>query len=93
MNQHTKKPWRLGDAGYTIFGPKTENPLPTVVAKVFHKENATFIVRAVNSHEELLEAAKMAFKLLEKMPVTNTRSKENETYGYLANAIAKAEGR
>lgn len=30
----TQGPWRIGDAGNTIFGPKTDAPAPVMVASV-----------------------------------------------------------
>lgn len=32
--QHTPGPWRVGDAGATVFGPRTEAPSPTTVATI-----------------------------------------------------------
>ncbi len=30
--QHTPGPWRIGDAGHTVFGPKTDQPAPVQIA-------------------------------------------------------------
>lgn len=30
--QHTPGPWRTGDAGLTVFGPKTDEPAPVTIA-------------------------------------------------------------
>lgn len=32
MTKHTKGPWRIGDFGQTVFGPKTEEPAPVTIA-------------------------------------------------------------
>ncbi len=29
---HTPGPWRIGDAGHTVFGPKTDQPAPVQIA-------------------------------------------------------------
>ena len=59
--EHTPTPWRIGDAGHTVFGPPNGTPSPVTIAplsiaKGAGKANARFIVRAVNSHEALVEA-------------------------------------
>lgn len=59
MNEtkHTPGPWRVGDAGATVFGPKKpDGSLPEIIASRLKGDNARFIVRAVNCHDELLEA-------------------------------------
>ena len=62
MSEHTKGTWRIGDAGHTVFGPKTDNPSPETIASGLSKANAKFIVRACNSHADLLEACKKLVK-------------------------------
>ena len=68
MGTHTPTPWRIGDAGHTIFGPPNGNPAPEVIATVRKRENAATIVTACNEHErlkalnaELVEALEMLF--------------------------------
>ncbi len=56
MTTHTPGPWRIGDAGRTVFGPKTDNPSPETVASGLSRANAAYIVKAVNNHAQLLEA-------------------------------------
>lgn len=48
----TPRPWRIGDAGHTIFGPKTSAPSPKTVARDLSKEDARIILAAVNTAEE-----------------------------------------
>ena len=60
-SEHTPTPWRVGDAGNTVFGPKTDKPAPQIIADLMgcgenRKANAAFIVRAVNSHDLLVNA-------------------------------------
>lgn len=50
--------------------------------------NATFIVRAVNSHEELLEALKDALRIVQAY-----RPQAERTISQSQAAIAKAEGK
>ena len=63
--------WRIGDAGHTVFGPPNGNPSPQTIANVKHGEDARFIVRACNSHADLLAACEAIAKLLGSMgPIT-----------------------
>lgn len=60
MSKHTPGPWRIGDAGYTVFGPPNGNPSPETVAATTHKKNARLIAAA----PELLAACEaMATRL------------------------------
>ena len=55
--QHTPGPWRIGDAGNTVFGPKTDRPSPQTIATlsvIDHEANGRLIAAA----PELLSAAK-----------------------------------
>ena len=49
----TSTPYRLGDAGHTIFGPKNGNPSPVTVATCLNDENAHFLVTAANAYESM----------------------------------------
>ena len=42
----TPGPWRVGDAGYTVFGPPNGKPSPTVVALVRNKADAPLLAAA-----------------------------------------------
>jgi len=53
---HTPTPWRIGDAGRTVFGPPNGNPSPETVAHTT-RADAAFIVRAVNSHAAFMSLA------------------------------------
>lgn len=54
MKHHTKGPWRVGDAGATIFGPSNGTPTPETIATITHapivsdqkKANARLIAAA-----------------------------------------------
>jgi hypothetical protein len=59
---HTPGPWRIGDAGQTVFGPKTDHSAPVTVALMpTPSERVSFLERKANSKlvaaaPELLEA-------------------------------------
>lgn len=53
--KHTKGPWRIGDAGFSVFGPKqSDGSLAETIATVKRKENTQLIAAA----PELLQALK-----------------------------------
>jgi hypothetical protein len=43
---HTPGPWRIGDAGHTIFGPPNGSPCPEIIAHGLTKANARLIASA-----------------------------------------------
>ena len=96
---HTPTPWKV--SGNQIQSEKLNNygnwillemPLrkePTMQDMTEEdKANAEFIVHAVNAHDELVEACKLA---LDVLSYDEPRSTKTETI--LKNAIAKAEGK
>ena len=44
--QHTPGPWRIGDAGHTVFGPPNGNPAPKVIAPNLSRDDARLIAAA-----------------------------------------------
>ena len=56
MSTHTPGPWRVGDAGHSVFGPPNGNPSPESIALVKDKNNTHLIAAAPG----LLQAAKNA---------------------------------
>ena len=58
QTEHTPRPWRIGDAGHTVFGPKTDAPSPQTVASNLTRANVALIGRAVNSAPEIFEQLK-----------------------------------
>ena len=64
QSKHTATPWRESnnDENGLIVGPRGEN-----IAEIFYSPDRPFIVRAVNSHELLLEACEEANRQLETM--------------------------
>lgn len=97
--KHTQTPWevRKASAGHSAITGEHYfdyilEPLNVMVERTTGEESkdAAFIVRAVNSHEELLEACReslILFKHLGKLPA------DFLAVELLEKAIAKAEGK
>ena len=104
MNQktestHTPGPWRIGDAGNTVFGPPNGSPSPERVATVhggtrdqvaidralIMKANARLIAAA----PELLKIARDYLDVIKAC----VGGEENQTVNEVQNIIFKAEGR
>jgi hypothetical protein len=81
MSEHTTGPWRIGDAGVTVFGPPNGNPSPKTVANVKSKADAKLIAAA----PELLDAAMAALDYY-----AQTGNDDAPTAVELRAAIAKA---
>ena len=64
-SKHTPGPWRIGDAGCTVFGPKTDEPAPKTVASITRnpmpsneqRANAALIAAAPDMRHALAETA------------------------------------
>lgn len=99
--KHTPTPWRVGDAGATVFGPKTDSPSPKTIATVSvhtvigeeNKANAAFIVRAVNAYEQDQEIKKDLLRVCKMIyDFDNEQDKFAEPWMIeLGEVIAKAE--
>ncbi len=94
---HTKTPWKVADQKEYIYANNRTSVAKTLTIDCPFMEaaaNSAFIVRAVNSHEELLDTLKgitKAFKKLsEKYEPDHT---DAEWLAHATEAIAKAEGR
>jgi hypothetical protein len=92
QTQHTPGPWRLGDAGATIFGPKNGNPCPEMIASVKKRANAEFILRACNSHADLLRLCKQALEMVQDPTSAADDLSLLSFETSLEQAIVKAEG-
>jgi hypothetical protein len=66
--KHTPTPWRVGDAGFTVFGPKTDQPSPVTIAPCKSKANAAHIVKCVNLHDELVDFALEVQRIVKEKP-------------------------
>mgnify|MGYP001616065386 FL=1 len=83
MTQHTPGPWRVGDAGRTIFGPPNGEPSPETIAEIRLRKNARLIAAA----PELFEALKVC-----QVRIFMLEGSENNEYQTATDAIAKATG-
>jgi hypothetical protein len=45
-NKHTPGPWRIGDAGFTVFGPPKPGAFPETIATIKSRANASLIATA-----------------------------------------------
>ena len=94
--KHTPLPWHTDDTGleptsWINIYPKNEECLPLCSVRHYSKElkaNAKFIVKACNSHYELLEALKHASHAIKNAKNYNMLVLAK----YLDGAIKKAEG-
>ena len=96
--KHTPGPWRIGDNGITIFGPKTELPSPVTIAKLLpptvrvdqeeRKANALLIAAAPDllvMLQRLLDEVKMSEAAMSHIaPLTLEQA---------SNALAKTKGK
>lgn len=80
-SQHTPGPWRIGDAGFTVFGPPKPSALPETIAPVKNRANARLIAAA----PDLLAA-------LEALAALPNKHRPEEMWEAARAAIAKARG-
>jgi len=85
--QHTPTPWKHDKRGGDI-----RNKEGMLIASGFRYENAAFIARAVNAHEEMLNALKLALKTMYANPDANM-DMITGCSTTIKQAIAKAEGK
>jgi len=87
MKKHTPGPWRIGDAGATVFGPPNGNPSPQTIAhmgKTDCKANAKLVAAA----PDLLHACERALEILDAEPEACGIHKAHREI--IQNAITKA---
>ncbi len=97
MTQPTKGPWKAGPRNtFDSIPIYCENPSIPPLAYVVklvdndtQRANAAFIVRACNSHEELLEALR---HVEENLSQQSEETFEHEL-AHIRHALARAEGR
>lgn len=80
---HTPTPWDVDIMGY-LRGPSNENILEV-------KENAAFIVKAVNCHEELLAACKSILWWINQEKVPYLMDTDDNPGEKIRQALAKVE--
>ena len=90
--KHTPGPWRVGDAGASVFGPKD---LPVTVAKLVHPNSAN--ARLIAAAPELLDALMQLLQAFEadkniapKMTIKTSFETNGQTINKALAAIAKA---
>lgn len=86
--QHTPTPWKIEES-YVGARYMVRSAHGDETAMTRYREDAAFIVRAVNCHEELVEALKGAVRAIEYLSGT---TKHGLIYEAAKQAIAKAEG-
>lgn len=99
MNAHTSTPWHLGSDKLTVFAdcgqiirePATGKFLQAPVD--VEMANAAFIVRACNSHDELVEALKQVMGWISNWSPNFETDEDWQTVAkpQILSAIAKAE--
>lgn len=86
--RHTPGPWRVGDAGSTVFGAPGSRPL--MVASITHRivPDATqrANARLIAAAPEMLDALRLVLRQGEAI------HPDMSTLSYVREAIAKAEG-
>ncbi len=96
---HTPGPWRVGDAGKTIFGPPNGNPSPETVAHVTHKKNVP-LLQAAPALLEALKKTREELRTLQHSLETGHDGIDHVAFlarllrrnGFISDAIAQAEG-
>ena len=90
---HTPIPWRTAsdELGYFRCVEKDDRLIARLpsVDSLQAERDAAYIVRAVNAHEELLDACKKAAQWMTDNSIVG--KKQNETFYALRDAIAKVE--
>ncbi len=101
MSKHTKLPWKITDenrAGDIYIGNKDMHVLivtPQLLGDSTGPANAEYIVRACNSHEDLLKACEKSWKLLQEVARMNIQpfpTMAVDLNNELRELIAKATG-
>lgn len=86
---HTPLNWELlefDDGSYNIHNPENGGTIAVNVSK----DDGKFIIRAVNSHYELVEACKL---IVENCELNSTWDKVGQGYYKAKQALAKATGK
>ncbi len=90
-SKHTPGPWRVGDAGFTVFGPPNGTPSPETIATVRQgKINARLIAAA----PDLYEAAKrVLIGTVARDECEDANGNVYPEFKALESALNKAEGK
>lgn len=82
---YTPGPWRVGDAGLTVFGPPNGTPAPEIIAPCRSRANA----RLIAASPDLLG---MLYKIKDAIASTCKTPNDKCLRCDIMNLIAKAEG-
>ena len=98
MSEHTPEPWttECNVPGETPVRITTTHVLASTICWAASPEDAEFIVRACNSHEDLLEACKEAIRQSDESLAEDGGFRLPEAqriYDMVTAAVAKAEGK
>lgn len=85
---HTPGPWRLGDAGKTIFGPKTDQPAPAIIAEAVASTRVSAEERRANAR--LIASAPALLANLQRLADAVAAHRESLTIAAL-NELCEAE--
>lgn len=86
-SKHTPGAWRVGDAGYTVFGPKKpDGGMPETIATVRSRANSALIAAA----PDMLEALRGARRAFQRV---GCAAGDELKLDAVEAAIARAEGR
>lgn len=90
--KHTALPWRIGDAGQTVFGPPNGSISPTTIAHTI-RADAAYIVLACNAYPALVEALKGIVKYRDSVGALGFQLEKLDDYLNIARAaLAQAQG-
>jgi hypothetical protein len=56
MDPHTPGPWRVGDAGHTVFGPPNGTPFPATIATLGKRDEFKANAKLIAAAPDLLAA-------------------------------------
>lgn len=94
MTKHTPGPWRIGDAGAAIFGPKTDAPSPATIVSAMGKAGGD--VSAMRANARLIAAAPDMLNALRDVAAISTGYDSEEIIGDIqaicARVIQQAQG-
>lgn len=94
-DKHTALPWKIGEDQWTIEGKNWGNCWITVAKPYGENEqnrdaNAQYIVKAVNCHEELVEALKRAIDIIDSQEVERALKMREEDYCNMLDDLNQA---
>lgn len=94
MSAHTLGPWRVGDAGHTVFGPPNGKPSPECIADVSPRRPAFRAnARLIAAAPDLLAACSLALDLIrDQWPAEHGDAQVGAAWAACERAIRSAGG-